>query len=74
VATGPASELALMYGNTSWDEAVRLCRLVASEDAARAAAATLGTLAATLELDATSGVQLLLGPDGPDVSVLVTLR
>jgi hypothetical protein len=74
VATGPAPELALMYGNNSWDEAVRLCRLVASEDAARAAAATLGTLAATLELDATSGVQLLLGPDGPDVSVLLTLR
>ncbi len=72
--TGPAPELAFMYGNTTWDEAVRLCRLVASEDAAREAAAMLGTVAATLELDATSGVQFLIRPDGPDVSVLVTLR
>lgn len=71
---GPAPELAFMYGNTDWDEAVRMCRLVANEKTARAAAATLGTLAAALELDATSGVQLVLRPDGPDVSVLLTLR
>ena len=71
---GPAPELAFMYGNTDWDEAVRLCQLVASQDAARGGAAMLGTLAATLEAETTSGVQLVLGPDGPDVNVLVTLK
>jgi hypothetical protein len=33
----------------------------------------LGTLAGTLEADTTAGVQLQLGPEGPDVSVLVHL-
>jgi hypothetical protein len=72
--TGPAPELAFMYGNTDWDEAVRLCQLVASPDAARGGAAVLGTLATTLEANTTSGVQLVLGPKGPDVNVLVTLK
>ena len=72
--SGPAPELAFMYGNTDWDEAVRLCRLVAGEAAAREGAAVLGMVAGTLEVETTSGVQFVLRPDGPDVSVLVTLR
>lgn len=72
--SGPAAELAFMYGNTDWDEAVRLCQLVASQDAARGGAAVLGTLAATLEAETTSGVQLVLGPRGPDVNALVMLK
>jgi hypothetical protein len=53
---------------------VRLCRLVASEDAARGGAAMLGMLAGTLEAEQTAGVQVQLRPDGTDVSVLVSLR
>jgi hypothetical protein len=72
--SGPAPELHLMSGTTDWDEAVRLCRLVASEDAARGGAAMLGMLAGTLEAEQTAGVQVQLRPDGTDVSVLVSLR
>lgn len=72
-AEGPAPELAFMQGNADWDEAVRLCRLIAGEEAARGGAALFGMLASTLETDSTSGLQLQLRPDGPDVSVLVTL-
>lgn len=70
---GPEPEMWFMSGNTDWDEAVRLCRVVAGEEGARNGAARLGTLAATLQLDTTSGVQLQVRPDGLDISVLVTL-
>ena len=71
---GPAPELAFMYGKAEWDDAVRLCKLVASEDAARGGAATLGALAGTLHAEQMLSVQLVLRADGPDVAALVMLK
>ncbi len=71
---GPAPELAFMYGKTDWDDAVRLCQIVAGEDAARGGAAVLGTLAATLHPEGLSSVQLALRADGADVVAVVKLR
>jgi hypothetical protein len=71
---GPAPELAFTYGTADWDEAVRVCKLVASEDAARRGAAMLGMLAGTLEAEKMRSLQLVLRPGAPDVGALVMLK
>ncbi len=71
---GPAPELAFMYGKAEWNEAVRLCQLVASEAAARAGAAVLGMLAGTLRAEQMMAVHLALKAEGPDVAALVMLK
>jgi len=71
---GPAPELAFMYGTADWDEAVRVCKLAAGDDAARAAAAVFGTLAADLEAERMMALQVVLGPGAVDVGALVMLR
>lgn len=70
----PAPELAFTYGAADWDEAVRVCKLVTSEDAARGGAAMLGMLAATLEAEQMRSLQLVLRPGAPDVGALVMLK
>jgi hypothetical protein len=68
---GPMPELALMYGITDWDDAVRACTLVTDADAARGGAAMLGLLSATLRADEMMALRVAVQPDGVDVGALV---
>jgi hypothetical protein len=73
-ANGPAPEVSCTYMKVGWDDAISLCKLVASVDDARSAAAALGTFAATLEHDQGQGVELVLRPEGRDVVVWSSLE
>ena len=61
--SGPAPELTFLYRDADWDQAIDLCKRVASPDVARGGAAVLGSLAGTLELSKAEGVELVLAAD-----------
>lgn len=64
---GPAPELAFLYREAGWDDAVELCKLVASPEMARVGAAMFGTVSGTLQLREMEGAELVLSAGAPDV-------
>lgn len=66
---GPAPELTFLYREANWDQAVDLCKAVASLEVARGGAAVLGSIAGILQLEKTEGTELVFAAGAPDVVV-----
>lgn len=66
---GPAPYLSCVYGHSPWDQAIDLVQVLVDEARARQVAATLGALAAALEVDQPRGLEIVFKANRADVIV-----
>jgi hypothetical protein len=71
---GPAANVGLRFGATTWDRAIDLAKALVTVDAARDAAVRMGMVASALEVDALKGVEAIVDAKAPDLVVWLKLR